>query len=378
MARHPYNGLPDYAYWRRAVASVPPGALDPMLEAPFKIGARDKVATAGSCFAQHIGRYIAAAGCAHLVTEEAHPLLPEGARIATNYGLYTARYGNIYTARQLVQLFERAYGRFRPVEDIWKEKPGVYVDPFRPNIQPRGFNSEREFALDRERHFRAVRQAFETLDVFVFTLGLTEAWRARADGAVFPVSPGVSGGTFDPSRHEFVNFGVDEVVADLQMFIAGLRAVNRKARIVLTVSPVPLSATAESRHVLASTVYSKSVLRVAAETISRAHDHVAYFPSYEIVASGFAGDYFASDKRSVTEDGVAHVMSVFAKHFLSDEPADGSSLLGLVKHAVAGRLGLRTTLDDAKAAGLQAVFKVMCDEEALDAPVGGGDASSTG
>lgn len=30
------------------------------------------------------------------------------------YGLYSARYGNIYTARQLVQTFREAYGRFQP------------------------------------------------------------------------------------------------------------------------------------------------------------------------------------------------------------------------------------------------------------------------
>ena len=33
--------------------------------------------------------------------------------------------------------------------------------------------------------------AFRDLDVFVFTLGLTEAWVAKADGAVFPLAPGV-------------------------------------------------------------------------------------------------------------------------------------------------------------------------------------------
>jgi hypothetical protein len=47
---------------------------------------------------------------------------------------------------------------------------------------------------------------FETLDVLVFTFGLTESWRNRADGAIFPLAPGVAGGEFHGDRYEFVNF----------------------------------------------------------------------------------------------------------------------------------------------------------------------------
>jgi hypothetical protein len=47
---------------------------------------------------------------------------------------------------------------------------------------------------------------FEKLDVFTFTLGLTEAWRNRNDGAVFPLPPGVSGGEMNDQRYEFINF----------------------------------------------------------------------------------------------------------------------------------------------------------------------------
>jgi hypothetical protein len=366
MSNHPYRDLPDYAYWRRGVANAPDGTLDPVVDVPFRFGPKDRVATAGSCFAQHIGRYLQAAECGYLVTEPPHPLLkPEAARL-TNYGTFTARYGNIYTARQLLQLFDRAYGQFTPREDMWKEGASVFIDPFRPNIQPNGFNSEKEFRIDRARHFQAVRAAFETLDVFVFTLGLTEAWRSKDDGAVFPICPGVAGGTFSPQRHEFVNFDIGDVVADLNLFFNKLRTVNPRAKTILTVSPVPLAATAERRHVLVSTVYSKSVLRVAAESVTRTSENVAYFPSYEIVASGFAGDYFAADRRSITEDGVAHVMRVFAAHFIQ---RGERSMADFMRRAMAA---LKTknapTAIEAELAARRAAFEVMCDEEALDIP----------
>ena len=232
------------------------------------------------------------------------------------------------------------------------------IDPFRPQIQPGGFNSIRELDYDRERHFEAVRGAFETLDVFVFTLGLTEFWRSREDGAAFPLCPGVAGGDYSLARHEFVNLGVDDVVADMTAFIARLRAVNPGARIILTVSPVPLVATAEPRHVLMSTMYSKSALRVACDMLSRALGQVAYFPSYEIVAGGYAPtDYFAPDRRSVTQEGVAHVMRVFERHFIKRNAA-GEALRGALRAFAPARAA---SAEDPIAAAM----RLMCDEEAL-------------
>ncbi|MDE2363473.1 MAG: GSCFA domain-containing protein [Hyphomicrobiales bacterium] len=363
---HPYRNRPDYAYWRRSVAEAPAGELDPFVSGAFTIGRRESVATAGSCFAQHIGRYLKAGGSNYMVTEAPHPVLTDKGALAANYGVFSARYGNIYTARQLVQLFDRAYGRFAPREDVWQESGRVFVDPFRPNIQRGGFNSEREFHLDRERHFRAVREMFENMDVFVFTLGLTEAWRSKADGAIFPVCPGVAGGTFSADNHEFINFGVDDVAADMRDFIAKLTAVNRRVRIILTVSPVPLAATAENRHVLVSTIYSKSVLRVVCDMLARALPNVVYFPSYEIIASGHAGHYFADDQRTIREEGVAHVMRVFARHFLTG--SEDSALFARARRTLDVIRGAESQPPTNEAAALEAAFKAMCDEEALDRP----------
>ena len=80
---------------------------------------------------------------------------------------------------------------------------------------------------------------------------------------------------------------------------------NPRVKVILTVSPVPLVATAEEAHVLVATTLSKSVLRVAAEVVSARGRDVAYFPSYEIITGPQArGRYFAEDLRSVTDEGV--------------------------------------------------------------------------
>jgi hypothetical protein len=352
---HPYKSQPDAAFWSRAMAGLAPEAVNPASAAPFSIGPGDAVVTAGSCFAQHIGPMLRAIKFNFLVTEEAHPLIDAEVARQFNYGVFSARYGNVYTARQLLQLIRCAYGEFRPTEDVWAEN-GVWIDPFRPQIQPGGFLSRREFELDRERHFAAVRQAFESLDVFVFTLGLTEAWVSNTDGAVFTICPGTAGGTFDPIRHGFHNFSVLDVVDDMSAFIAALRRRNPGAKMILTVSPVPLVATARPKtHVLAATTYSKSVLRVAAETLTRLLPNVVYFPSYEIIMSRAhdAGTYFGPDKREVLGPGVAHVLRVFAETFAGFAAPQAAS-------TTAPATGSAYTQDVAE------VLKVQCDEVALD------------
>ncbi len=360
MANHPYKTAPASSFWRQAVATPAMADVDPVLAGKFKVAPTDKVATAGSCFAQHLARHIAAAGFSYLVTERAHSMFDPAMAADYNYGTFTARFGNVYTTRQLLQLLHRAYGLFIPAQSEWIEADGTWIDPFRPQIQPGGFENGAEYRADRQAHFAAIRRMVEELDVFVFTLGLTEAWVDRRDGAVFPVCPGVSGGTFDPDLHAFVNFRLHEVVADLQEALQFIRERNKNCKIVLTVSPVPLVATADDRHVLVATTYSKSCLRVACEEVVATVPDATYFPSYEIITGLYThGAYFADDLRSVTEAGVEHVMRLFLRHYTDYTGATGSAAA--------------TTPGDAGAdarllAEASRVIATHCDEEALGRP----------
>ena len=85
---------------------------------------------------------------------------------------------------------------------------------------------------------------FEELDIFVFTFGLTETWLHKPDGAALPLAPGVAGGEFD-DNYEFCNMRASDVVADFLTFVDRLGGINPQAKIIVTVSPVPLIATYE-------------------------------------------------------------------------------------------------------------------------------------
>ncbi len=354
MKKHPYIGLPEGAYWKRAAAKSG-NEFAPLVDFPFKIDRDTRVATAGSCFAQHIAKWLKRSGYRYVVIEPGHEVLSQGVREKFQYGTFSARYGNIYTCRQLLQLFDRAYGAYSPQETVWQLGESAFVDPFRPNVQPGGFATREELEIDRAQHLSSVREMFETLDVFVFTLGLTEAWKNKEDGAVYPLCPGVAGGAFDSDKYEFVNFSASECEEDLSAFLRRLKSVNASAKVILTVSPVPLVATASGNHVVQATTYSKSVLRVAAEAVSQSDDSVAYFPSYEIICSPIMrGTYFADDLRSITEAGVEHVMSVFSHWCLDGEQAAEVRAEAPVEKSV-GHFREEMT----------SIAEVLCDEELL-------------
>lgn len=357
--RHPYVDRPDYQFWRKEPGIAEMSLFDPVGKPAFLIEPQDKVVTAGSCFAQHVARFLAQAGFNFLVTEQPHSLLSDALAHKLNYGLFSARYGNIYTTRQLRQLLERAYGSFTPADGAWRRQDGRWVDPFRPQILPGGYVSPREVELDRENHLAAVRQAIEEMGVFVFTLGLTESWLDNRDGAVYPLAPGVAGGIYDETIHEFRNFDVGEVAADLQWSLDFIRSRNPAVKFILTVSPVPLNATALDRHVAVSTAYSKSVLRVVAEQICNANDRCDYFPSYEIITSPITRSvYYEDDAREIRIEGVRHVMSLFLKHYADMQLGTPGAPKPPPRQ---NSKKAQTRTEQA-----EALMQVLCDEEAID------------
>lgn len=311
----PYEDLPPSRFWRSGVAETHPLTITDLYRKKFEITPADRIATAGSCFAQHISNYLRGNNFSILDKEPPPPHVDEATLKAFGYTLYSARYGNIYTVRQLLQLAEDAFSGAVNEADFWM-KDGRLYDALRPNVEPRGFESLEEAVVNRKYHLQKVRALFEEMTVFIFTLGLTETWMNRNTGRAYPTAPGTIAGKYDPNLHEFKNFTAQEIRDDFVRFYDLIRERNPDVKIILTVSPVPLTATAVDHHVLISTVYSKSALRAAAGELADRYDNIDYFPSYEIIASPWSkGFFYESNLRSVNAGGVAAVMRVFfAEH----------------------------------------------------------------
>jgi len=318
MGNNPYSDLPKSAFWKTGVAQENPYAIEGIYKKKFNIPANAKIATAGSCFAQHISRHLKKNGYSVLDVEPPPPALPENLHQKFGFSMYSARYGNIYTVRQLLQLSQEVAGERCPQDYIW-EKEGKFYDALRPAVDPEGLNSPEEVVTQRKSHISKLKELFGSLDLFIFTLGLTEMWVHKESGTVYPTAPGALVGDFNEKIYEFQNPHFGLINKDMNEFVQVLRCIRcgKHFKIILTVSPVPLTATASKRHVLASTVYSKSTLRSIAGLWAD-KPFVDYFPSYEIVTNPrMHSSAFSDNLRSVRDETVEIVM----KHFFAEHPA---------------------------------------------------------
>jgi len=268
MSISPYSDLPTKAFWRPGLVEQNPESLKDIYSPKFYLAKDAPIAAAGSCFAQHISRHLRRAGF-EIIDVEPPPVGLSGKDVELfGYGLYSARYGNIYTVRQLLQLVKESLLDWRPNDFVW-EKNGRFYDAFRPSIEPNGFLSSEEVCVHRAEHVNKVKKLFKSSKLFIFTLGLTESWIRSSDGCVFPTAPGVVAGNYDEQKFEFHNFSFEEIRSDLFLIIKVLRDFNPDIKFIFTVSPVPLTATSSGQHVLVASTYSKSLLRsVVAEVVN--------------------------------------------------------------------------------------------------------------
>jgi len=307
----PYAGLDDRAFWRAGVVDA--GAYPPpdLYRPKFAISTDLPIFTAGSCFAQHVGRTLAQSGYNVIDAEPVPADIPTQVAQRHGYALYSARYGNIYTVRQFLQLLKEAFGEFAPAQPVW-ERDGRFYDALRPGVTPGGLDSVDHVKLARTSHLDAVRAAVTQSGLVVFTLGLTETWAHTKSGTIYPTAPGTIAGQFDPDAFHFVNFRAAEVREDFLSLRKIFQVANADVKFLLTVSPVPLTATASSDHVLSASSYSKAVLRTVAGELAEDFPDIDYFPSFEIVSSHpSAGRMFAANMRSVKPRGVRKVMRAF-------------------------------------------------------------------
>ena len=308
---NPYQSQPVKAFWKPAVGERSLSNLSELWGPKFAIAPDSKVATYGSCFAQHFGQALIRRNHHWLNTEPAPAgLKPEQAR-AFGYTLFSSRTGNIYTTSLMQQWCLWSFGIAAPPDEIW-QRDDRFFDPYRPMIEPEGFASPDELLATRAHTFACFRSSVEQANCLVFTLGLTERWGNILNGTEYPICPGTTAGTFNQDQHVFDNMDYSSVRESLLAAIGLMRDANPGLNILLTVSPVPLTATATKQHVLIATMHSKSILRAVAGQVAMELPYVDYFPSYDIISSpALKSSFFAPNKRDVTGQAVGYVMDRF-------------------------------------------------------------------
>jgi hypothetical protein len=144
---------------------------------------------------------------------------------------------------------------------------------------------------------------------------MTEVFRKKDNGLIACQKPtyGGGGGLAETDLH-LSSFA--ENLANLEELYEIIKGLNPKARVVVTVSPVPLSRTFSGRDILIANTEGKAILRAAVGEFSKSHDDVYYYPAFEIVTLRGESAFQQHDLRHVTDETVSVIMSSFVKAHL--------------------------------------------------------------
>lgn len=184
----------------------------------------------------------------------------------------------------------------------------------RPGFPQSLWISEGKEVASRDAEIReATRAIIAATEVFILTLGLSEIWYDKPTGDAFWRA--VPAALFDPDRHGFRVSSVEENRANIGVTLDLIHAARPDAKVVVTLSPIPLMATFRPISCLTANAVSKSILRVAIDQImAEDRAYVFYYPSYEMV-TGATVDPFEEDNRHPRPDIVDSVMACFERHY---------------------------------------------------------------
>lgn len=234
-----------------------------------------------------------------------------------------------------------------------------------------GYRAE-EYGYDPEVQVET-RRIFDETDVFILTFGLSEVWYDEPTGNVFWRT--IPKDVYDPERHKFRVSTVEENKANLLAIYDLIRKHRPDAKILFTLSPIPLIATFRDNSCLTSNAVSKAVLRVAIDEVLREKRHegaLYYWPSYEIVTDVFKLPY-KPDRRHPKNPALDYIMTLFEHVWCTegDNPKSSLTEAWVLAAAHAGILPrvLTRIVPERKAVGLKRLLArdALAEEPKIDA-----------
>lgn len=184
------------------------------------------------------------------------------------------------------------------------------------------------------------RRIFDATDVFILTFGLSEVWYDAPTGEVFWRT--IPKDVYDPARHRFRISTVEENKENLRAIYRLIRRHRPEAKVIFTLSPIPLIATFRDNSCITSNSVSKAVLRVAIDEVvreKRGEGVLHYWPSYELVTDVFRSPY-KPDRRHPEKAVLDYIMTLFEHAWCeeADRPHPSLTLAWADACAAAGLL----------------------------------------
>jgi|688.fasta_scaffold189071_1 hypothetical protein len=271
----------------RAPGAIERYILDGWLPKEPFITPDTRITAFGSCFAEHIATHLSNRNYDVLNRKPVRSYIVDMAE-------------GITSTFALRQQFDWAFRSIAPTQPLWF-----------------GYRGE-DFGYDEDVR-RNTQEIFEQTEVFIVTLGLSEIWYDEPTGEVFWRAIPIE--VYDSSRHRFRVTTVEENRANLRAIYDTIEEFVPGARLVISVSPIPLVATFRPNSSITSNAVSKAVLRVAVDEVYREIGHEGrffYWPTYEVAEHGFGAGRFLPDRRHIRQPVLDYVMSLFETYYCID------------------------------------------------------------
>ena len=254
-----------------------------------------RITAFGSCFAANISNWLAARNYNILTRDEGS-------------NAYVVKCGEgMVNSFVIRQQFEWAFEGKKFEQDLWH-----------------GYSAE-SYGYDEEIR-RQTHDIFSKTDLFILTFGLSEVWYDEVTGGVFWRS--IPQDAYDPTRHKFRVTTVEENRENIRAIYDLIRTHRPDAKIICTLSPVPLIATFRPVSCISANSVSKAVLRVAIDELMRElgdEGVLHYWPSYEIVTDVFHSP-FKQDRRHLPRAVLDFIMMLFEQVWCERQPTDEEML----------------------------------------------------
>jgi len=266
---------------------------------------KDTICTLGSCFALEIRR----------------ELEDRNFKTSPVLGEWEERNEQLvwYNTFSILYEFERAFaGRKTNYDDLWKARRwnrwSGYQEPSRREV----FHETLEGLIElSEKLDKEIIDGMRNANVYVCTLGLSEVFKHKKSGDVVCTHPAYNRTRGEGLRLvEFWNLTKEDNLKNLQRICTLVKENNPNAKVLFTVSPIPLQRTFTKTETDVANFLSKDKLHWAAKKVVEEFDNAHYFDSYEYVMNLPKDVAFESDGRHVTRDTVAEVISRFESKFL--------------------------------------------------------------
>ena len=287
---------PGFKWPERSKANRLEPVCQPLYEPSFHIKSNDKIFTLGSCFARNIENHMVNYGL-DVVPIRINTQIPE------KFALDQLK--NLYSPNSILDALKWALCPDEmpdPLECLIKTSRGEWFDPM---LHPPRSGNLKE-VLETNKLVRDNMALISQCRVVVITLGLVECIFDKKTGKYLnSINTSVIESN-DYARYEIHVMDLLEILDSLDK-IYNLLAKNLTSdfKIMLSVSPVPLKNTFRDMDVITANMYSKSLLRTAAEIFSCNHENIDYLPIYESV--------MMSERKYSWEPDLIHVSDFIIK-----------------------------------------------------------------